>query len=162
MGRAKPASFTVDGQLCFALYSASRAMTACYRPGLEALGLTYSQYLVMLVLWERGQITLGWLCEQLHLDSGTLSPLLKRLERQGMITRRRRVEDERTLEIACTPAGANLYEPARAVQAQVERATGLDPTELARMRGDLQLLAARLRAATRSDVVEPPSAVQSG
>lgn len=121
-------------------------MTACYRPGLEAIGLTYSQYLVMLILWERKQDTLGALCEQLHLDSGTLSPLLKRLERQGMITRRRRAEDERILEIACTPTGERLCDQARAVQAEVERATGLDPAELAEMRRDLQRLAARLRA----------------
>lgn len=145
MRRGEPASFTVDKQLCFALYSASRAMTACYRPGLDAIDLTYSQYLVMLILWERKKVTLGVLCEQLHLDSGTLSPLLKRLEHQGMITRRRRAEDERTLEIACTDAGETLCDQARAVQAEVERATGLDPTELAEMRNDLQRLAARLR-----------------
>ncbi len=99
-----PAGLSIDRELCFALYSASRAMTACYRQRLDAIGLTYSQYLVMLILWGRGTVTLGVLCEELHLDSGTLSPLLKRLEHQGMITRWRREDDERILEVACTPA----------------------------------------------------------
>lgn len=141
-------SFTIDGQLCFALHSASRAMTACYRQGLDALGLTYSQYAVMLVLWQHGAVSMGFLCDQLHLDSGTLSPLLKRLEKQGRVTRRRRPEDERTLEIACTDEGRELYETARGVQFEVERATGLDGNDLEALRGQLNELAERLRAAT--------------
>ncbi|MGH3491649.1 MAG: MarR family winged helix-turn-helix transcriptional regulator [Sciscionella sp.] len=146
MRRAESSSFTVSGQLCFAAYSASRAITASYRAGLAAIGLTYSQYVVMLVLWEHDSVTLGYLCEQVHLDSGTLSPLLKRLERQGWITRRRRLQDERTLEVACTRAGAELSERAQAVQHSVELATGLTPAEVARLRDELQELAARLRA----------------
>ncbi|MDL5155655.1 MarR family winged helix-turn-helix transcriptional regulator [Actinomycetospora termitidis] len=140
--------FTIDGQLCFALHSASRAMTACYRQGLDALGLTYSQYAVMLVLWQYEAVSMGFLCEQLHLDSGTLSPLLKRLEKQGRVTRRRRPEDERTLEIACTEEGRELYDRARLVQRDVERATGMSAPELADLRGRLDELAERLRAAT--------------
>ena len=140
--------FTIDGQLCFALHSASRAMTACYRQGLEELGLTYSQYAVMLVLWQHEAVSMGSLCEQLHLDSGTLSPLLKRLEKQGRVTRRRRPEDERTLEIACTDEGRALREKARDVQQDVEAATGLDGGELAALREQLDELAARLRTAT--------------
>ena len=140
--------FTIDGQLCFALHSASRAMTACYRQGLEELGLTYSQYAVMLVLWKQEAVSMGSLCEQLHLDSGTLSPLLKRLEKQGRVTRRRRPEDERTLEIACTDEGRALREKARAVQGEVERVTGLDGVELAALREQLNDLAGRLRTAT--------------
>jgi|ERR1700712_642011 DNA-binding MarR family transcriptional regulator len=140
--------FTIDGQLCFALHSASRAMTACYRQGLEELGLTYSQYAVMLVLWQHEAVSMGSLCEQLHLDSGTLSPLLKRLEKQGRVTRRRRPEDERTLEIACTDEGRALREKARAVQGEVERVTGLDGVELAALREQLNDLAGRLRTAT--------------
>jgi MarR family transcriptional regulator, organic hydroperoxide resistance regulator len=140
--------FTIDGQLCFALHSASRAMTACYRQGLEALGLTYSQYAVMLVLWQHEAVSMGSLCEQLHLDSGTLSPLLKRLEKQGRVTRRRRPEDERTLEIACTDEGRALREKAREVQQAVEEATGLDGAELAALREQLDELAGRLRTAT--------------
>ncbi|MEJ2868873.1 MarR family transcriptional regulator [Actinomycetospora sp. OC33-EN08] len=140
--------FTIDGQLCFALHSASRAMTACYRQGLDALGLTYSQYAVMLVLWQYEAVSMGFLCEQLHLDSGTLSPLLKRLEKQGRVTRRRRPEDERTLEIACTEEGRELYDRARLVQRDVERATGMDGSDLADLRHRLDELAERLRVAT--------------
>jgi MarR family transcriptional regulator, organic hydroperoxide resistance regulator len=147
---ASPSSqpFTIDGQLCFALHSASRAMTACYRQGLEELGLTYSQYAVMLVLWQHDAVSMGSLCEQLHLDSGTLSPLLKRLEKQGRITRRRRPEDERTLEIACTEQGRALCEQARSVQRDVELATGMAGPELTALREQLTELAERLRTAT--------------
>jgi DNA-binding MarR family transcriptional regulator len=123
-------------------------MTACYRQGLEELGLTYSQYAVMLVLWQHEAVSMGALCDQLHLDSGTLSPLLKRLEKQGRVTRRRRPEDERTLEIACTDQGRALREKARGVQRDVERATGMDSGELAGLREQLNELAGRLRAAT--------------
>jgi DNA-binding MarR family transcriptional regulator len=147
-------SFTVEGRLCFALHSASRAMTGCYRPLLEAVGLTYSQYTVMLVLWEHGTVTLGRLGEQLYLDSGTLSPLLKRLEAQGVVTRRRRRDDERIVEIRLTTAGAELEAKAQAVQGRVEEATGLTELELATLRDDLQRLAARLRAVE----IEPESA----
>ena len=147
---ATPSSqpFTIDGQLCFALHSASRAMTACYRQGLDELGLTYSQYAVMLVLWQHDAVSMGSLCEALHLDSGTLSPLLKRLEKQGRVTRRRRPEDERTLEIACTEAGRELRERARSVQRGVELATGMSGGELAALRDQLNELAGRLREAT--------------
>ena len=147
---ATPSSqpFTIDGQLCFALHSASRAMTACYRQGLEELGLTYSQYAVMLVLWQQDAVSMGSLCDQLHLDSGTLSPLLKRLEKQGRVTRRRRPEDERTLEIACTEEGRALREHARVVQREVERATGMSSSELSALRDQLAGLAGRLRSAT--------------
>ncbi|HEY2223503.1 MarR family transcriptional regulator [Actinomycetospora sp.] len=147
---ATPSSqpFTIDGQLCFALHSASRAMTACYRQGLDELGLTYSQYAVMLILWQQDAVSMGSLCEQLHLDSGTLSPLLKRLEKQGRVTRRRRPEDERTLEIACTEQGRELQDMARSVQRDVERATGMNGGELAALREQLNELAGRLRDAT--------------
>jgi MarR family transcriptional regulator, organic hydroperoxide resistance regulator len=147
---ATPSSqpFTIDGQLCFALHSASRAMTACYRQGLDELGLTYSQYAVMLVLWQHDAVSMGSLCEALHLDSGTLSPLLKRLEKQGRVTRRRRPEDERTLEIACTESGRELRERARVVQRGVELATGMSGGELAALREQLNDLAGRLRDAT--------------
>jgi DNA-binding MarR family transcriptional regulator len=139
---------SIDEQLCFAMVSASRAMTACYRQGLEDLGLTYSQYAVMLVLWEQEAVTMGSLCDQLHLDSGTLSPLLKRLEKQGLLTRRRRPEDERTLEITPPAEGFALRERAREVQREVERATGMDGHEVAALRDQLTELDARLRAAT--------------
>lgn len=147
MARSDRPGFTLEMQLCFALHDASRAMTGAYRPLLERIGLTYSQYAVMLVLWEHGSVSLGFLSAQLHLDSGTLSPLLKRLEAQGALTRQRRIEDERTMQVTLTPAGWSLRSAAAAAQAEVERATGLSPDELAAMRDDLTRLAARLRAA---------------
>jgi MarR family transcriptional regulator, organic hydroperoxide resistance regulator len=139
--------FVLDEQLCFALHTASRAMTGCYRPLLDDIGLTYSQYAVMLVLWELESVPLGLLCSRLQLDTGTLSPLLKRLESEGLIIRRRRREDERTMQLTLTRAGRALRDRAAAAQARVQSATGLHPAELAAMRDDLHALAARLRAA---------------
>ena len=143
--------FVLDEQLCFALHSASRAMTGCYRPLLEDIGLTYSQYAVMLVLWEQDRVDdlgvgLGVLCSRLQLDTGTLSPLLKRLEGEGLVTRRRRLEDERTMQLHLTAAGRALRDRAAAVQVRVQNVTGLTAAELAAMRDELHVLAARLRA----------------
>ena len=139
--------FVLDEQLCFALHTASRAMTGCYRPLLDEIGLTYSQYAVMLVLWELDSVPLGLLCSRLQLDTGTLSPLLKRLEAEGLVLRRRRREDERTMQLTLTPAGRALRDRAAAAQARVRSAAGLDDAELAALRDDLHALAARLRAA---------------
>ena len=139
--------FPLEQQLCFALHDASRAMTGCYRPLLEELGLSYSQYAVMLVLWEQDSVTLGLLCSRLHLDSGTLSPLLTRLQTRGLVDRRRRAEDERTVQISLTAAGRALRDRVAGVQAGIETATGLDRAELATLRDDLRALADRLRAA---------------
>jgi MarR family transcriptional regulator, organic hydroperoxide resistance regulator len=111
----RTASLLIDDQLCFALYTASRAMTGRYRGLLDDLNLTYPQYLVMLVLWEEGTITVNQLGRRLLLDSGTLSPLLKRLESAGFVTRRRRVEDERSVEIGLTEAGVRLRDTAESV-----------------------------------------------
>lgn len=123
-------------------------MTGCYRPLLDELGITYTQYVALLVLWEHETITLGFLCTELQLDTGTLSPLLKRLESQGLLTRRRRVEDERTVQLTVTPAGIALRDRAAAAQARVQEATGLSPDELAEMRGSLHALTARLRTSS--------------
>jgi DNA-binding MarR family transcriptional regulator len=101
-------SLRLDDQLCFALYAASRSVTQLYRPLLEKLGLTYPQYLVMLVLWERGPTTVKDLTEALQLDYGTLSPLLKRLQVADLVERRRRSDDERSVLVALTPAGEEL------------------------------------------------------
>jgi MarR family transcriptional regulator, organic hydroperoxide resistance regulator len=98
----------LDNQLCFALYSTSLAMTKLYKPLLETLGLTYPQYLVMLVLWERDGLMVSELGERLFLDSGTLTPLLKRLESSGLIARIRDVQDERRVHITLTTAGRTL------------------------------------------------------
>src|SRR6478752_10857698 len=98
----------LDNQLCFALYSTSLAMTKLYKPMLEELGLTYPQYLAMLVLWEQDGLTVSELGERLYLDSGTLTPLLKRLETAGLVSRIRAVQDERRVHITLTAAGRKL------------------------------------------------------
>ena len=143
---------TLDQQLCFALYSASRAMTGAYRAGLAGLGLTYPQYVVLLVLWEVDSVSMGELSRRLNLDSATLSPLLKRLEQRGLITRRRSTTDERTVKLACTPEGHALEASVRAVQREAQRATGLTSTELADLRDDLHRVAGRLREHESSDL----------
>jgi DNA-binding MarR family transcriptional regulator len=146
MPPASRPDFVLDEQLCFALHTASRAMTGCYRTLLDSIGLTYSQYAVMLVLWEHESVTLGTLCARVQLDTGTLSPLLKRLEGEGLLVRRRRAEDERTVQLTLTERGRLLRSEAAAIQARVQDATGLRPGELAALRDDLHALAARLRA----------------
>lgn len=105
----------LDNQLCFALYSTSLAMTKLYKPLLEAMGLTYPQYLVMLVLWERDGLMVSELGERLYLDSGTLTPLLKRLEASGLIARIRDVQDERRVHITLTAAGRVLKTQAASI-----------------------------------------------
>ena len=121
----------LEHQVCFALYSASRAVTAAYRPLLAPLGLTYPQYLVLLVLWEQGTLPVRDIGTALHLDSGTLSPLLKRLEAAGLVERRRATDDERQVYVDLTPAGIELRERAVGVPAQLVAAVGTDPSTLA-------------------------------
>src|SRR5690606_35495273 len=109
------APLSLDEHLCFALYSASRAMTAAYRPLLTELGITYPQYLVLLVLGEEGDISVGRLGERLQLDSGTLSPLLKRMEAGGIVRRQRSETDERQVEVALTTEGKRLRRKAHCI-----------------------------------------------
>lgn len=143
MARTKVApakeALTLDDQLCFALYAASRAMTARYRHYLDALGLTYPQYLVLVVLWDEGPATVSTLGERLRLDSGTLSPLLKRLETSGLITRARRPEDERSVEVRPTAKGNRLRDRAARIPPQI-RATldGVDQHQLMDALHDLE------------------------
>src|SRR3712207_4924762 len=111
-------SVALDDQLCFALYAASRAVTARYRPMLEEIGLTYPQFLVMMLLWEEDHQTVGQLGSRLALDSGTLSPLLKRLTAAGLVTRHRRVEDERSVSIALTEKGRALRQKALPIRSE--------------------------------------------
>ena len=134
----------LDRQVCFALYSASRAATAVYRPVLDELGLTYPQYLVMLVLWENEPRGVKELGEELGLDSGTLSPLLKRLETLGLVERRRSGEDERRVAIHLTPAGRSLSGPAGAIPQRLADAAGLSLDELEQLRATLGKLTAAL------------------
>ena len=135
----------LEHQLCVALYDASRAIVGCYRPLLAELGITYSQYTVLLVLWERDTATLRDLGEVLHLDSATLSPMVKRLEAAGPLTRRRGAHGERLLDVTITDAGRRLRDGASAAQRSVEQLTGLDPAELAALRDQLNELTARTR-----------------
>ena len=137
----------LDRQLCFALYSASLAMTKLYKPLLEPLGLTYPQYLVMLVLWEGDGLTVGQLGERLALDSGTLTPLLKRLEATGLVQRLRDAADERRVLLQLTPAGRALRTRAESVPVAVAGASGCELGELADLTARLQTLRMQLQAA---------------
>jgi DNA-binding MarR family transcriptional regulator len=141
------ASLLLDQQLCFALYAAQRAVTAAYRPLLDDLGLTYPQYLVLLVLWERGETSVKELAAALRLDYGTVSPLLKRLESAGLVRRARSVRDERSVRVAVTGRGEELRERAARVPGALLAATGLDATQVARLRAELGLLVERADAA---------------
>ncbi|MFJ6809713.1 MarR family winged helix-turn-helix transcriptional regulator [Streptomyces anulatus] len=120
----------LDHQVCFSLHAASRAFGGFYRQALKDLGLTYSQYLVMLVLWEHGPQSVKDIGERLHLDSGTLSPLLKRLETAGLVRRERSREDERSVVIDLTDEGARLRDRALPVPRGVLAATGLSLEEV--------------------------------
>jgi DNA-binding MarR family transcriptional regulator len=142
---------SVDRQLCFALYSASRAMTAAYRPILTELNLTYPQYLVLLVLWEKGRITVGRLGDRLQLDSGTLSPLLKRLEANGFVHRERSSDDERLVDVTLTPAGRRLERKAQCIPEQLFSATGMSEQQAADLRDAVRHLTDALTASLRKE-----------
>jgi DNA-binding MarR family transcriptional regulator len=135
----------LNRQVCFAMYSASRAATAAYRPMLEELGLTYPQYLAMMVLWEEQPRGVRELGEELGLDSGTLSPLLKRLEALGFVERRRSAADERRVEVFLTPAGSALSTRAAGIPQRLADAAGLSAAELDQLRETLSRLAAALQ-----------------
>ncbi|MER5554803.1 MarR family transcriptional regulator [Streptomyces sp. NPDC002793] len=120
----------LDHQVCFSLQAASRAFGGVYREALRDLGLTYPQYLTMMVLWEQGPLPIKTIGRRLHLDSGTLSPLLKRLESAGLIRRERSAEDERSVLVHLTEAGSALRERALPVPRSVLRATGLSVQEV--------------------------------
>ncbi|MCX4164036.1 MULTISPECIES: MarR family winged helix-turn-helix transcriptional regulator [Paraburkholderia] len=132
--------FTLDEQLCFALYSTSLAMTKVYKPLLDKLGLTYPQYLAMLVLWESDDLTVKDIAGRLNLDSATVTPLLKRLEAQGYIERVRGTEDERLVYIRLTRSGTTLKRSAREVPAELFCAAQRTPDFLMRLRDDLTAL----------------------
>src|SRR5205085_11442513 len=142
-------SLVLDDQLCFALYAASRAVTARYRPMLDELGLTYPQYLVMMLLWEEDNQTVGQLGARLALDSGTLSPLLKRLTAAGLVTRHRRVEDERSVSIALTDAGRALRERAFTISESMIGAIGFESDEFHDLMARLRLLTDRVSEGQR-------------
>jgi MarR family transcriptional regulator, organic hydroperoxide resistance regulator len=151
------AALRLDQQLCFALYNASRAVIRAYAPLLEPLGLTYPQYLVMLILWEEKSASVKALGERLALDSGTLTPLLKRLEQRGVVTRRRDTADERVVIIELTPEGQRLRSKAKRVPTELACRTGFDINEerdlarLVRLRQELTALAARINGSDTSE-----------
>lgn len=134
-GSANP--LALDNQFCFALYSASHAMTRTYKPLLDQLGLTYPQYLVMLVLWEQDGILVKDIGARLFLDSGTLTPLLKRLEANGLVGRNRDPGDERQVRISLTAAGRELRARAGAIPQAVLCASGREVAALATLRAEL-------------------------
>lgn len=133
----------LENQLCFALVTAARNVVAIYRPILEPLGLTHPQYLVMLALWERSPRTLNDLAVDLALEPATASPLVKRLEAEGLVVRQRSTEDERRLEITLTAAGTALRDQAIDVPRQVMAAVGMDVTEVSALRDGLGPFAGR-------------------
>lgn len=139
----------LENQLCFALHAASRAMTGAYQPLLDELGITYPQYLVLLTLWEEDGARVSRIGERLHLDSGTLTPLLKRLEAHELVERRRSSEDERVVEVFLTATGKRLKKRAMEVPAAMLCKTSLSVAELEKLRGTLQSLTRSLHDATK-------------
>lgn len=140
------AMLKLDNQLCFALYSASLAMTKLYKPLLDEIGLTYPQYIVMLALWERDGVMVSELGDRLSLDSGTLTPLLKRLEAAGLVSRVRDVEDERRVHITLTAAGRRLKSKAEKIPACIVAATECSLPEIVKLTRELRDLRDRLAA----------------
>ncbi len=138
----------LDDQLCFALYAATHAITRRYRPLLDEIGLTYPQYLLMLVLWQDGPAPVGRIARRLELDSHAVTPLVERLEVAGLV-RRDRGADRRQVVVAATERGHDLRAAAAAVQAEVACATGLDPLEMTDLRRRLRALVGQLTPETR-------------
>ena len=119
----------LSNQLCFPLYAAARKVTGLYAPCLKAINLTYTQYLVMLVLWEQDSIPVSEICGKLYLDNGTVSPLLKKLEKEGLICKTRSPEDERVVLVNLTEKGRALQEKAKEVPGQVGNCIQLAPAK---------------------------------
>lgn len=139
-------SLLLDNQLCFALHSTSLLMTKVYKPLLQALGLTYPQYLAMMVLWEEDGLTVGEISSRLLTDPGSLTPLLKRLEVEGLLSRTRSREDERVVVVELTAAGRALQDRAMGIPHCILGASGLELDQLRKLQGDLIALRANLQA----------------
>ena len=138
------AMLKLDNQLCFALYSTSLAMTRVYKPLLDELGITYPQYLALLVLWEQDGLMVSELGERLFLDSGTLTPLLKRLEASGFVSRQRALDDERRVHVSLTPAGRSLKVKAAAIPGCILSASQCSIPELIALTAEVRALRERL------------------
>jgi len=137
----------LDRQVCFPLYAASNLLNRLYRPILAELGLTYPQYLVMLVLWKQSPQTVGSLGDMLHLDSGTLTPLLKRMEAAGLVSRARDPDDERRVLIAVTDPGRQLRDQAERVPARLAQGLDIDEDAIITLRDQVRALVAALNQA---------------
>jgi DNA-binding MarR family transcriptional regulator len=145
MTHATPSELRLDNQICFAVHSAAHAFAQAYKPHLDPLGLTYPQYLALLCLWEEDGLTVNALGRRLHLDSGTLTPLLKRMEVAGWLTRTRDTTDERRVIVALTQKGRDLREPARAIPEAMLCSSGMSLEELQNLRVEVSALGDRLR-----------------
>lgn len=141
-----PTAGRLDDQLCFALYAATNAVTRLYRPPLKSIGLTYSQYLLLLVLWERGSRTVGQIAGDLRLATHAVSPIVDRLAEAGLVRRTRGESDGRVVCVELTKAGSDLEAAAAAVQDEVRCRTLLDDDEVVRLRSDLVDLLNRMRS----------------
>ncbi|PQZ91816.1 MULTISPECIES: MarR family winged helix-turn-helix transcriptional regulator [Pseudomonas] len=139
-------SLMLDNQLCFALHSTSLLMTKVYKPLLQALGLTYPQYLAMMVLWEEDGLTVSEISSRLLTDPGSLTPLLKRLEAEGLLSRTRNREDERVVVVELTDAGRALQDKAMGIPQCILGASGLDLEQLRKLQSELIALRANLQA----------------
>lgn len=151
----------LDDFLCFAVYSAGHAFNRLYRPLLDRLGLTYPQYLAMVALWEADDLTVGELGQRLGLESSTLTPLLKRLEAMGLVSRTRDPSDERQVRIGLTGQGRALQAPACSVPTELTAASGMTPDEYLKIRDGLETLRAALARAD-GQAPPPPKAFASG
>lgn len=134
----------LDNQLCFPLYACSREIVKKYKPHLDALGLTYTQYIAMMVLWEEKSVSVKALGEKLHLDSGTLTPMLKKMEAQHLILRSRDARDERSVIIRLTDKGQSLREQAAGIPEQMARCVPLDPEDAQTLYRLLRTMLARM------------------
>lgn len=152
------AQLQLDNQLCFALYRASRAVIRSYGPALDALGLTYVQYLALLVLWQEAPLPVGSIGARLHLETSTLTPLLKRMEESGLVTRTRDPKDERRVLIDLTPEAWAMRERARGVPEQVSSCFALAPDEARRLHRTLTELADTVEGAAGAPAMTPPEA----
>lgn len=123
----------LENQLCFPLYAAARKVTSAYTPYLKPLGITYTQYIVLMVLWENDDVPVGSICRKLFLDSGTLTPLLKKMEENGWLTRTRSKEDERSVMIRLTDKGTALKEKCVGIPSQVGKCVSLKPEDAAQL-----------------------------
>lgn len=153
-----PAQLQLDNQLCFALYRASRAVVRSYGPALDELGLTYVQYLALLVLWEESPLPVGAIGARLHLETSTLTPLLKRMEDGGLVTRTRDPRDERRVLIDLTPEAWAMQDRARGVPEQVYSCFALAPDEARRLHRTLTELADTLEGSTGAPTMPSPGA----